>query len=147
MSSNNVLKTTGVYVPPAVVDEMASHLAAEAGVRDYRTYFDEQQAKLSRGDPGAELLNVVLEAIVDEFDVLYDEADFDAVNAIDPDGFELCTVAAEPRVVAAFKDRVKAARTIQETDSRTVHTAIFRAYLQSQSLPALPTDFMFPNAE
>lgn len=143
MRRTEYLKTTGVYVPADVVDAIAAHLSAEGGVTEYRSYFTPQQSKLPRGDPGGELTNCILQCIDEQFTELYDRADFSAAQTVDADAFELMTVASETAVVVGFKEKVRAAATIQNTDSRTIHTAIFRAFLDSQPLPDLPEEFIF----
>lgn len=142
MESTEYLKTTGVFVPPDVVDECSTQLSAEAGVIDFRTYFDAKQSSVGRGDPAAELTHRILEDIVCDFAQLYERADFETAGAVDPESFELMTIAADPEVVVKFKERIRAAATIQETDSRTIHTAVFRAYLETHPFPTLPEDIL-----
>lgn len=143
MGSAEYLKSTGVFVPADVVETIGSYLSDEVGVKKFREYFDANTSKLNRGDPAAEITNCIVGDIVRDFASLYEQADFDAARAVDADAFEVMFVPAEPKTVVAFKDRVQAAVVIQETDSRTVHTAIFRAYLDSPSLPVLPDEYTY----
>ncbi|RQG97730.1 hypothetical protein [Natrarchaeobius chitinivorans] len=119
----------GVYVSRPVHDDLAEYLYDEAGVVDLEEYFDPSASEPPVGDPGADATAALIESIVSEFASLYDEADFEAARAVDPDAFVLRHLAADPDTVANAREQFQAAGTIQNADLRTVHTAIFDAWL------------------
>ncbi|OVE84208.1 hypothetical protein [Natronolimnobius baerhuensis] len=121
----------GVYVSPTVADALEEYIYEQAGVVDLESYFEETTAPISTDDPGADATNDFVSELVSEFATLYDEAAFDAVEAVDPTEFRLISVAATPSQVTALRERFEAAATIQETDLRTVHTAIVAAKLET----------------
>lgn len=121
----------GVYLSADAFDALAEWLYEEAGVVDYGDYFDPSASGIPVGDPGADATNELVADMVASFADLYDEADFDAARRVDADAFDLAHLAAEPRTVTRARERFQAAATIQETDLRTVHTAILSAYLST----------------
>lgn len=131
-------KTYGVFVPEAIVETISNHLADEAGVINYADYFDSNTTTIPRGDPAAEITNVFLKDVASDFAMLYDTANFDDAQQVEPEDFELLTVAATPEVVVTLKELFRAAARIQNCDTRTVHTAIFRAALTKFTLPEIP---------
>ena len=140
MRSSSHFKTFGVFVPADVSEALAEHLKDEAGVCSFEEYFDPTTSTVSHGDPAAEITNKFSRAVLDEFAYLYDAADFERARQVGHDKFELITLAADPQTVSALKDLFRAASKIQDTDTRTVHTAILRAALETTSLPSVPTD-------
>ena len=122
-------KLLGVYVSAPVADALADRLYEDAGVVDLETYFDENTSTVPADDPGAEVTHELLTDIVQRFADRYDAADFEAASRVDPDAFVLVHLAAAPETVANARERFQAAATIQETDLRTVHTAILAAHL------------------
>lgn len=137
MTGNDQYKPFGVYVSRPVADALATAAYEEAGVVDLAAYFDPDATTIPAGDPGAEMTADLLEAVVANFAGLYDAADFESARRIEPDGFELVHLAARPGTIASARERFQAAATIQETDLRTVQTAIFAAWLSEdgQSRP------------
>lgn len=119
-------RTIGVYVPPGIVDVLDEYVYAEAGVKDIREYF-ERGGSVPVGDPGAEVMAEFMSEIVESFDELYQRGAWEFARDVDADGFELVTLAAEPECMYEFREKVEAARTLKECDTRTVHTAIFEA--------------------
>lgn len=136
MTSDDQYKLFGVYVSEPVFDALESHLYEEAGVVDYGDYFDGADA-IPAGDPGADATDRLVSDVVGDFADLYDEADFEAARAVAADSFVLAHLAAEPQTVTRARERFQAAATIQETDSRTVHTAVLSAYLAREHGPGL----------
>lgn len=122
-------KLFGVYVTRPVHDAIADSLYESAGIVDVDDYFDEPAGSLPDGDPGAEATDALLEALVEEFAALYAAADFDAATRVDPDAFVLVQLAARPERVARVRELFRAAATIQDSDLRTVQTAILAAFL------------------
>lgn len=143
MSSDGAFTTFGVYVSSAVFDRIADHLYEEAGVTDFEDYFAEDGSSVPAGDPAGEVLAAFVEQLVDEFDVLYDEANFEAAAAVDPHDFEPVTLTAEPRLAVRLEELFDAAALIQKRDARTVHTAVIAAALEEFGLPALPDDAIY----
>ncbi|SEP84827.1 hypothetical protein [Natrinema salaciae] len=129
MTADDRYKLFGVYVSEAVFDALETFLYEEAGVVDYGNYFDPSVSTLPAGDPGADATDRLVSAVVAAFATLYDEADFEAARRVDADAFVLAHLAADPQTVTRARERFQAAATIQETDSRTVHTAILSAAL------------------
>lgn len=127
--SESQYKPLGVYVSPSVADALATFAYEEAGVVDLEGYFDPDATSIPAGDPGAEATASLLADLVENFAALYDAADFEAAERVDPDAFELRYLAAEPATIASARERFQAAATIQETDLRTVQTAILGAAL------------------
>ncbi|MWV39686.1 hypothetical protein [Natrialba sp. INN-245] len=119
----------GVYVSRPVCDRLGDYLYERAGVVDIEEYFDPAASGVTVGDPGADATDDLLAEVVAEFASLYDAADFDAVNAVDPEDFVLTHLAAEPKTVATARELFEAAGTIQNAGLRTVHTAIIDAWL------------------
>ena len=119
----------GVYVTPSVSDALADRLYDRAGIVDLDDYFSEEAGSLPAGDPGAEATDEFLAGVVDEFATRYEDAAFDAAAAADPDAFDLVQLAATPRHVTRAREQFQAAATIQETDLRTVQTAILATAL------------------
>ncbi|ELY85777.1 hypothetical protein [Natrinema altunense] len=130
MTRDDRYKLFGVYVSEPVFDALEAYLYESAGVVDYEGYFDPSDAGVPVGDPGADATDRLVSDVVAEFAALYDAADFAAARAVDADAFILAQLAAEPRTVTRARERFQAAATIQETDSRTVHTAILAAALE-----------------
>ncbi|ELY79903.1 hypothetical protein [Natrinema pallidum] len=130
MTRDDRYKLFGVYVSEPVFDALEAYLYESAGVVDYEDYFDPSDAGVPVGDPGADATDRLVSDVVAEFAALYDAADFAAARAVDADAFILAQLAAEPRTVTRARERFQAAATIQETDSRTVHTAILAAALE-----------------
>ncbi|QCC60946.1 hypothetical protein NP511_18460 [Natrinema thermotolerans] len=135
MTSDDRYKLFGVYVSPPVFDALETILYEEAGVVDYANYFEPTGSTVPVGDPGADATAQLVADLVADFAGLYDAADFGAARAVDPEAFELAQLAAEPETVARARERFQAAATIQETDSRTVHTAILAAALEGVDGP------------
>lgn len=129
MTDDDRYKLFGVYVSPPVAEALTEHLYAEAGVIEFREYFEPTADSVPVGDPGAEATDAFVAALVDEFATLYDRADFEAAAGVDPGAFELLQFAADPRRASALRERFRAAETIREADLRTVQTAIIAAAL------------------
>lgn len=140
-------KLFGAYVSAPVYEELADHLYAEAGVVDFESYFDETAATVPPDDPGAEVTHALLEDVVEHFAVLYDDADFEAAERVDPDAFVLVHLAAAPKTVANARERFQAAATIRETDLRTVHTAILSAHLSRLEAGSSPEPDEYADAD
>lgn len=119
----------GLYLSQSVQERLDEYLHEEAGVVDLEGYFDPAASAVPAGDPGAEATHDLVASVVADFATLYDEADFEAAEAVDHDGFVLTHLAAEPGTVADARERFEAAATIRETDLRTVHTAVLEAWL------------------
>ncbi|WP_459809909.1 hypothetical protein [Halopiger thermotolerans] len=134
MTGEDRFKLFGVYLSRPVYEALDEHVYEAAGVVDLGDYFDETASSVPAGDPGAEATDELVSDLLSEFATLYDEADFEAATAVDPDGFVLATLAAKPTQVAALRERFEAATTIRETDLRTVHTAILAAFLSVDPL-------------
>jgi hypothetical protein len=132
MTTTDRYKLFGVYLSEQVYDLLATFLYETAGVVDYDTYFEASESAVPVGDPGAEATDQLVSDVVTSFAELYDEAEFDAARRIDDDAFVLAHLAADPQTVTRARERFQAAATIQETDSRTVHTAILAAYLNDR---------------
>ncbi|AFO56251.1 hypothetical protein NJ7G_1004 [Natrinema sp. J7-2] len=130
MTHDDRYKLFGVYVSEPVFDALEAFLYESAGVVDYEGYFDPSDTGVPVGDPGADATDRLVSDVVAEFAALYDAADFAAARAVAADAFTLAHLAAEPRTVTRARERFQAAATIQETDSRTVHTAILSAALE-----------------
>lgn len=122
----------GVFVSRSVADALEAMLYETAGVVDLEGYFDPDTSSVPAGDPGAEATDELLTSVVSEFAELYDAANFEAAKRVDPDGFVLRRLAATPDTVTVARERFKAAATIQDTDLRTVHTAILSAHLSDR---------------
>lgn len=136
MTEDDHYKLFGVYVSEPIFDALETFLYEAAGVVDYGDYFDPSGSPIPAGDPGADATDRLVSDVVAEFAALYDEADFGAARRVDADAFVLAHLAADPQTVTRARERFQAAATIQETDSRTIHTAILRAYLgDSDALP------------
>ena len=133
MGTRNRYTLLGVYVSETVAEALEERVYDEAGVVDLMTYFDPETSSVPSGDPGADATNEILQAILDTFAALYDDARFDAVDELPTDSFDLVHLAATPETVASLRERFQAAATIQESDLRTVHTAIFESYLETPS--------------
>ncbi|NGM69165.1 hypothetical protein G6M89_09125 [Natronolimnobius sp. AArcel1] len=131
MMDDDRFTLVGLYVSPAVADALEEHIYDQAGVVDLESYFAESTPPVPTDDPGAIATNEFVSELIAEFATLYDEAVFDAVEAVEPDEFELVRLAATPSRVASLRERFEAAATIQESDLRTVHTAILAAKLSS----------------
>lgn len=143
MPSDRAFTTFGVYVSSAVFEEIADHLYEEAGVTDLASYFDEDGTTVPAGDPAGEVLASFVEEVIDEFDVLYDAADFDAARNVDPHDFQPLTLTADPRLAVRLEELFDAAAMIQKCDGRTVQTAILDAALDEFGLPSLPDDAIY----
>ncbi|WP_222918749.1 hypothetical protein [Natrinema sp. SYSU A 869] len=133
MTSDDRYKLFGVYVSEPVSDALEGFLYEEAGVVDYENYFDPSESDVPVGDPGGDATDRLVSDVVANFAALYDEADFEAARGVDADTFVLAHLAAEPQTVTRARERFQAAATIQETDSRTVHTALLSAYLAREN--------------
>ncbi|APX96394.1 hypothetical protein [Natronorubrum daqingense] len=131
MTSDDRYKLYGVYLSPSTVDSLAKALYDDAGVVDLETYFEESQDAVPVGDPGADATDELLQAVLESFAPLYDRAAFDAARTVDPNAFSLVHLAAKPRRISELRERFQAAATIQESDLRTVQTAILAAYLET----------------
>lgn len=129
MTDADRFKVFGVYVSRPVFDALAESLYEMAGIVDLEDYFDETADSVPTGDPGAEATDELLADVVESFAALYNAAAFDAAKRLEPDAFELVRLAADPERVARARERFHAAATIQETDLRTVQTAILAAHL------------------
>lgn len=116
----------GVYVSPDVRDFLDEFVYDHAGVLDLEGYFDVTEGSTPRGDPLGEVMTVVFEKIVQNFDELVDDADFLAVGDVDPQSFQLTRVAADGQLVYHFRDLVDELNLERGFDARTVHTAVFR---------------------
>lgn len=136
MTGDDRFKLFGVYVSRPVYEALDDYVYEAAGVVDLEEYFDGSESSVPTGDPGAEATDELAAELVSEFAALYDAADFEAARAVDPDGFELANLAAKPTRVTALRERFEAATTIQETDLRTVHTAILGAHLDVEDVTA-----------
>lgn len=114
-------QTVGLYVTPEIVSVLDDVLYEACGIVDVREYYSEQ-GRVQAGDPLAEVFDVVLRDILDNFAEIYRATDF----AIDVayDEFELLTVGASSDAVYLLRDKVEAARVLEECDTRTVHTAM-----------------------
>ncbi|QLG48106.1 hypothetical protein [Natrinema halophilum] len=128
-SGDGRYKLFGVYVSTDIFDALGEFLYEEAGVVDYGEYFDQSQSTVPTGDPGADATDGLVSNLVANFADLYDEADFDAARRVEADAFVLAHLAAAPQTVASARERFQAAATIQDSDLRTVHTAILSAAL------------------
>lgn len=135
MTGDDRYKLFGVYLSADAFDALAEWLYEEAGVVDYGEYFDPSVSGVPAGDPGADATDELVADVVASFADLYDGADFDAARRVDADAFDLAHLAADPRTVAHARERFQAAATIQDTDLRTVHTAILSAYLSTADEP------------
>lgn len=131
MTGDGHHKLFGVYVSEPIFDALAEFLYEEAGVVDLEEYFDPATSSVPADDPGAEITHDLVTDVVEQFADLYDGADFEAAARVDPDAFVLVHLAAAPETVANARERFQAAATIQETDLRTVHTALLAAYLST----------------
>lgn len=129
-------KLFGVYVSAAVFEGLSEFLYEKAGVVDYGEYFDPTVSTIPAGDPGGDATDALVSNLVEDFATLYEEADFEAARRVDVDGFVLAHLAADPQTVASARERFQAAATIQESDLRTVHTAILSAALSARSGPS-----------
>lgn len=129
MTGDDHYKLFGVYVSEPAADTLGEYLHDEAGVVDLETYFDSTADSVPAGDPGGDATDELVSEVLEEFATLYDLAAFDAASDIDPDAFVLIQLAASPQHVTDIRERFRAAATIQETDLRTVQTAILSAYL------------------
>lgn len=134
MTDEGRYKVFGVYVSPPVADALAEHLYDQAGVLDLEGYFDETTDAVPEGDPGADATDALVADLIDDFAALYDEAAFDTANAVEPDAFTLIHLAARPTRAADLRERFQAAATIQETDLRTVQTAILATALDTEPI-------------
>lgn len=124
-------KLFGVSLSPAVREALAAYCYDRAGVVDLEDYFEEYADAVPVGDPGADTTAVLVDDLVSSFSDLYDRADFAAARTVDPDAFEPVFLAGRPRRVSDLRDRFRAAATIQDTDLRTVQTAILAAALET----------------
>ncbi|ELY49358.1 hypothetical protein [Natronolimnohabitans innermongolicus] len=129
MSGDDRYKLFGVYLSDPVVDALADTLYEEAGVVDLESYFEANSDAVPRGDPGADATDEFVATLLESFAERYDEADFEAAESVDADGFNLVHLAATPQRVSDVRERFRAAETIQESDLRTVQTAIVAAAL------------------
>jgi hypothetical protein len=129
MTSADRFTIVGVYVSQPVLDALEGSLHETAGIVDLEGYFDPAAGSIPVDDPGAEATDALLADVVAAFATLYDEAAFDAAERIDHHGFELVHLAATPARVANARELFQAAATIQDTDLRTVQTAILAASL------------------
>ncbi len=133
MTGGDQYKLFGVYVSGPVADALADTLYDEAGVVDPETYFDDSMDSVPAGDPGGEVTAALVADIRASFTDLYDRADFESAAAVAPDAFSLVHLAATPQTVTEVRERFRAAATIQETDLRTVQTAILAAALDVET--------------
>ncbi|WP_121744387.1 hypothetical protein [Natronorubrum halophilum] len=131
MADDSRYKLFGVYVSEPVTDALEEYLYDTAGVVDLEGYFDTTSDLVPVGDPGADATDELVADVLEEFAALYDRADFDAAERVAPDAFDLVHLAARPQQVSDIRERFRAASTIQETDSRTVQTAILAAYFET----------------
>lgn len=136
MTGTGRFKVFGVYVSEPVHDALETSVYEAAGVVDLEDYFD-ATGSVPAGDPGAEATDAILADVSEGFTALYDDADFDAVSRLDPDAFELVQLAATRERVTRAREQFRAAATIQDTDLRTVHTAILAAHFD---IPAATAD-------
>lgn len=125
-------RTYGVYLSESVRERLEDYLYAEAGVVDLEEYFNPSETTIPGGDPGAEATNELVASVVDDFATLYDDTDFAAAESLDPDVFALTYLAAEPETIAGAREQFEAATIIQETDLRTVHTAVLDVWLTAE---------------
>ena len=132
MTGDDRYKLFGVYVSQSIADALAEHLYDEAGVIEFTDYFDTAADSVPVGDPGADATAELVSHLRETFPALYDRADFEAARGIDPDDFVLVQLAGRPQQVSDLRERFRAAATIQETDLRTVQTAILDAYLDGE---------------
>ena len=134
MTADDRYKLFGVYLSEPVADALHDTLYETAGVVDLEGYFEETADSVPVGDPGADATDDLVAAVRERFAALYDRADFESAAAAPSDEFVLVTLAARPQRVADVRERFRAAATIQETDLRTVQTAILEAYLADEGL-------------
>ncbi|MFC4438223.1 MULTISPECIES: hypothetical protein [Natrialbaceae] len=127
MTETGRFKVFGVYVSEPVHDALQTSVYEAAGVVTLEDYFD-ATGSVPADDPGAEATDAILADVIEAFAALYDDANFDAVSRLDPDGFELVQLAASPEQVTRAREQFRAAATIRDTDLRTVHTAILAAH-------------------
>ncbi|SEV85378.1 hypothetical protein [Natrinema salifodinae] len=133
MTRDDHYKLFGVYLSAPAFDALATRLYEDAGVVDYENYFDPSASTVPVGDPGADATDDLVSDLVADFADLYDAADFEAARRVDPDSFTLAHLAADPQTVTNARERFQAAATIQDTDLRTVHTAILSAFLDAEA--------------
>lgn len=116
----------GLYVSPDVREVIDEFVYEHAGVVDLDDYFSVTEGSAPEGDPLGRVMTVVFEEVVDRFDELVEGADFEAVNEVDYNSFNLTRVAADGKTVYEFRDLVEELHIERGFDSRTVHTAVFR---------------------
>jgi hypothetical protein len=116
----------GVYVSLDVREFLESFLYDHAGVIDIDEYFAVNEGHAPEGDPMGRIMSIVFEEILEDFEELVDEADFEEAESIDPQEFELTRVAADGQAVYEFRDLVEEVRIEKGFDSRVIHTAILR---------------------
>ncbi|MDG5821273.1 hypothetical protein [Natronococcus sp. A-GB7] len=126
----------GVYVSRPVADALSEAAYESAGVVDLEDYFAETTAPIPTGDPGAEATDEIVADVLARFPGLYDAAEFDAVERLEPDAFDLVQLAAAPDRVANARERFRAAATVRDADLRTVQTAILAAALEVDPAPS-----------
>lgn len=126
----------GVYVSRPVADALSEAAYESAGVLDLEDYFADTTGPIPTGDPGAEATDELVADILATFPALYDAAEFDAAERLEPDAFDLVQLAAAPDRVANARERFRAAATVRDTDLRTVQTAILAAALEVGPAPS-----------
>lgn len=126
----------GVYVSRPVADALSETAYESAGVLDLEDYFADTTDPIPAGDPGAEATDEIVADVLARFPELYDAAEFDAAERLEPDAFDLVQLAAAPDRVANARERFRAAATVWETDLRTVQTAILAAALEVDPAPS-----------
>lgn len=122
----------GLYVSPDVREVLDEFVYEHAGVIDLEEYFDVTEGSAPDGDPLGDVMTVVFESVLDNFEDLVDTADFEAVNEVDAQSFELTRVAARGDLVYQFRDLVDNLHATEGFDARTVHTAIFREAINKE---------------
>lgn len=130
MGADDRYKVFGLYLTDPVLDALETALYEDAGVIDLEGYFDGTADAVASGDPGAEAADALIADLLDAFPTRYDEANFEAVEAADPNAFSLVHLAAKPTRVAELRERFQAAATVRDADLRTVQTAILAAHLE-----------------
>lgn len=126
----------GVYVSRPVADALSEVAYESAGVVDLEDYFAETTAPIPTGDPGAEATDEIVADVLARFPGLYDAAEFDATERLEPGAFDLVRLAAAPDRTANARERFRAAATVRDADLRTVQTAILAAALEVDPAPS-----------
>lgn len=117
----------GVSVPSDVQQDIQTYLYNTAGVIDARSYF-ETGTRVDPQDPGGTASNKLLTNITNNFKYIYNRANFEDVSTVPVTDFDWMLLACEPRIKYRLKELFRSAACIQDTDTQTIHTAIFRSY-------------------